>query len=115
MVPEKHALQALFHDAHEVDTGDMIGPFKREVEAETGVMMAKEDRIQELRLKELGIPWPIHESVKVADKSICVHEMKALAGNGLISIPEIPGFSFHIWTQDECFNEFMERYYELEV
>lgn len=113
MVPQerKYVLQALLHDAHEIHTGDIIGPFKRELKKKSRWVVGLEKHIQKLFLKQVGIDYPIYDCVDDADKCICRYEMDGLEYTGKIEIPYLDISTF-FWSHEKAEKEFIKRYYQ---
>lgn len=63
-VPEEHKLAALLHDASEAYLLDIPTPVKA---ALSGYMEA-EDRLMKVIADKFGFKWPLHISIKEADK-----------------------------------------------
>lgn len=74
LVPPEHRLWALVHDASEAYLGDVSSPLKsllpdyREIE----------DRFQRIIAGRFGLPWPIPEAVKHADRVALMVEKRDL-------------------------------------
>lgn len=115
MVPQerKYILQALMHDAHEIHTGDMVGPFKREIKKRTTWLKDLEDYAQKLFLNQVGIDYPIYDCVERADKSICRYEMDGLEYTGKIEFEsEIGHISTFFWSAEKAEREFLKIFYQ---
>lgn len=74
VVSDRHALQALMHDAAEAYVGDMTSPLKRLLPEFKKI----EDRIQAAICRKYEIPFRLHEEVKWADvAAYCVERSDA--------------------------------------
>lgn len=113
IVPEEHALAGLLHDCAEAFLGDVTRPLKQLLPDYRGI----EKRIEKVLFEKLGIAFPLHESVKKADRQLLYAEQRALmpghddewegvdkTETGTIVTP--------LWP-DEAYDAFMERYREL--
>jgi len=77
MVSQEQKLAALFHDASESYTGDLIGPLKRSLPPEFKQI---ELRIEGLIYQTLGITNVNHDEIKLADRRALVTEMRDVMG-----------------------------------
>lgn len=74
MVPERHALSALLHDATEAYCVDLPRPLKMELPAYQEI-----ERVNWLAIAEhFDLPLSLHPSIKQADIDCCVSEMAVL-------------------------------------
>ena len=64
-VPQEHKLAALLHDASEAYLLDIPTPVKAQL---SGYMEA-EDRLMQVIAKKFGFAYPLHMSIKAADKN----------------------------------------------
>jgi len=92
IVPEKHALQALLHDAAEAFVGDVAAPLK----ALLPDFKKIEKRILKAIFDDFDIPYPLAADVKIADLEMlkaekiqvmdCADEWAVLEG---VQIPDV--------------------------
>lgn len=75
MVGQEQGLAALFHDAAEAYTGDIVAPLKRFLPPEFRQI---ESQIEEIILRYFGITNVNHAEIKLADKRALVTEMRDL-------------------------------------
>ncbi|USV41087.1 phosphohydrolase [Xanthomonas phage BUDD] len=73
-VPPEHALQALLHDATEAYLCDIPTPFKRMIPAYAEL----EDNLWAVIAEKYGVPFKLHETVKLADRMLLLSERDAL-------------------------------------
>lgn len=82
LVEQEHKLAALLHDAAEAYLVDIPSPIKREIRD----YAALEDGLMEVIANKFGFAYPLHPSVKAADK-----EMLEMEWNGIML------GNFHAW------------------
>jgi uncharacterized protein len=75
IVPDEARLVALFHDAAEAYTGDLSKPLKN---ALGDVFKRIEQRIEMAIFDRFGLPYPMHSSIKVADRILLATEQRDL-------------------------------------
>ena len=76
MCEPAHALRGLLHDATEAYLSDIAGPVKH---AEGFAFYREaEKRLDETICDRFGLPYELHESIKIADKRVFVTEMRDL-------------------------------------
>jgi hypothetical protein len=78
LVPPEHRLAALLHDAHEAFTGDITYPLKRLI---GDAIRPIEARIDAVLFARFGVPLPLDESIKRADRLMLWLEQRLLMGN----------------------------------
>lgn len=114
IVPEKHALAGLLHDAAEAFVGDMPKPLK--------VMcpdyVAIEKRIERAVLDRFGVSLPLDPSIKEADNRMLATEQAQLMSNHddwdyTRGRAVVEGLTIHGFTPDAAFNLFVDRFEEL--
>ncbi len=74
LVPPEDALWALLHDAAEAYVSDLPRPIKDELP----VFRTLEDRLLRVIVGHFGLPWPMPESVRLADDIMLVTEQRDL-------------------------------------
>lgn len=75
IVPRQHALAALFHDSSEAYTGDISKPLK---EAIGEPFKRIEKRIELAIFNRFELQYPMHPSIKVADRIMLATEQRDL-------------------------------------
>jgi 5'-deoxynucleotidase YfbR-like HD superfamily hydrolase len=75
IVPAELAMAALFHDASEAYTGDISKPLKNELGE---VFRRIEQRIEAAIFSRFGLTYPMHPSIKVADRILLATEQRDL-------------------------------------
>lgn len=114
VVPEKDAMVALLHDAHEAYVGDMIRPIKYPMELNMREFRELERKIQAVVLEKFCGSSKIPESVHRADDKVCATEAMEMATWNewwmTASVANIPiiGLSHH-----EAWKLFLDRFEEL--
>lgn len=78
LVPPEHRLAALLHDAHEAFTGDITYPLKRLL---GDVIKPIEARIDAVLFARFGVPLPLPDTVKWADRVMLWQEQRHLMKN----------------------------------
>lgn len=74
LVPQEDALAALFHDAAEAFLGDVSTPLKRLLPDYRAI----EERMERALFEQLGLPYPMPQSVKAADRIMLATEKRDL-------------------------------------
>jgi len=75
LVPEGHALEALFHDASEAYTGDISKPLKNLL---GDAFVRIEKGIEKAIFQRFGLPYPMNPCIKVADRILLATEQRDL-------------------------------------
>lgn len=119
LVPPKHALHALLHDAAEAYIGDMIRPLK-ENDSFTGGgrYHLYDDLLTTMILQKFGvkITGEGQFSVSEADRAILVDEGRALMASAPDYIPKNApnsGVTIECWSPQMAERKFLERFREL--
>lgn len=115
MVPSAHALGFLLHDANEAYLHDDPTPLKKYL-AEQG-FEAKADlehHFDAAIFRRFGVPYPMHSSIKDADKRMLWTEKRDLMP-GPHAEPPVAPFSFIIeqWAPEVARLRYLSRFYEL--
>jgi len=100
LVPEKHALSALLHDATEAYMVDIPTPIKNRLPK----YMEKEDSLMEFIYNEFNLEFPLSQEVKDADKKMLEVEFEKYKG---------PHGHEKTMTPVEAERFFLNRFYEL--
>ena len=113
VVPEKYAMSGLLHDSAESFIGDMSSPLKQL----QPTFKKLEIDIERYMFGKMGIPFPMHSSIKLADLQVLAAEIRDLQPHasdwaGVIDIEPYPK-KIIAWNTDKAYNEFMKRYEEL--
>lgn len=114
IVPVKHALTALLHDASEAYLSDIASPIKQQPEFGT-VYKAAEERLMHAIAETFGIDWPMPHAVKRADMVLLRTEQRDL----MPSSPDLRSYRGEFtdpikpWRPTWAKAEFMWRYQEL--
>ncbi len=82
LVPKKHRLEALLHDAAEAYTGDISSPWKRVIRQVAPAFADKLNAIETHVAAHFGMPWPVTEAVKLADLIALATEKRDLMLGG---------------------------------
>lgn len=116
LVPQEYALQGLLHDAAEAYINDMVSPVKALCEDYKVI----EKRVEQAIFPKLGLPYPLHPSVKQADRVLLATEKRDLLpfdkefwDNLGPSIEPLPDPIRPIEDWREVYKLFMKRYEEL--
>ena len=112
-LPPKHALWGLLHDASEAYLVDVPRPIKNELPA----YKQAEDRLTACIAKVFELTMPIPELVKELDSRILFNEKEVLLNSSAIEwqwhLPSISGVVIRPWSQQEAFEQFLERFEEI--
>lgn len=98
------AWDALFHDASEAYTGDMMRPLK-------GILpqfKEIEEKIEKVIFDKLGVEFPLKKLVKAVDLNICEYELTFIM-NPTDQIQRFP-----IWTAEETYKNLHSMFSRLE-
>lgn len=114
IVPKKHALAALLHDAAEAFIGDMVAPLK-------GLFpeyKALEHEIEAVIFERFGIPTPLDPCIKEADLILLKTEQRDLMSNRdawsqLENIHPLPETIIPYALPRRAYFEYLTRYYEI--
>lgn len=77
LVPEKHALQALLHDATEAYLGDMVKPLKDLIPQFQQI----ENDLESAIFRRFNLPEKMHHSIKKADSIMLATEQRDVMKN----------------------------------
>lgn len=109
-VEPEHALSALMHDMSEGVMSDINSPLK----ALLPQYKAFEKRVEKFMFGRLGLPFPMHPSIKLADISVFLAENRDLRGIESHWAGVDPyGKRITAWTAEKAKREFLKRYNEL--
>jgi hypothetical protein len=109
-VPPEHALSALMHDMSEAVMSDINSPLK----ALLPQYKAFEKKVEKFMFGRMGLPFPMHPSIKLADISVFLAENRDL--RGIESYwAGVEAYSKRIipWQAEKAKREFLKRYEEL--
>lgn len=113
LVPEKHGLWGLMHDAEEYVTGDCGSPLKQGL-PEFKVVAEK---IHHRILDEFGLPHEEPASVKRADLVMVATEARDLMANAptvwRLPLPPLAGLTVVPWSPKDSERAFLTRFEEL--
>lgn len=115
MVPQEQTLAALFHDAAETYTGDIVRPLKKFLPPEFKKI---EKEIEDAIFKHFNITDVNHTEIKKADKRALFTEMRDLMEEPTEKWEDVDLFEPHpekiiALSPEEAEKEFLERYEEL--
>lgn len=109
-VPPEHALSGLMHDMSESVMSDINSPLK----ALLPQYKAFEKKVEKFMFARMGLPFPMHPSIKLADISVFLAENRDLrqiesywAGVEAYDKRIVP------WSAEKAKREFLKRYEEL--
>jgi 5'-deoxynucleotidase YfbR-like HD superfamily hydrolase len=112
LVPGKHALHALLHDAHEAYCQDVVSPLKKLIGESYATV---EGRLKTAVSAAFGVAWDdgAERAVKAVDNLLLVTEARDLLGHGVIhgDLPVAPldWLTITPWDQDEAYDQFLDR------
>lgn len=118
-VEPQHALAALMHDAAEAFVGDLTTPLKN--------LLPNYQQIEQNLLKtifqQIGLPYPPHHNIKVADGRALALEVKSLLSKPqsaqywefLEDFDQCDAPIFHCWAPEQAKELFLQRYYQLQT
>lgn len=113
IVPEKYALSGLLHDMSEAFVGDLCSPLKQLMKEYKKL----EIKVEKYMFGRMGIPFPMHSSIKLADLSVLAAEIRDLQpqASDWGGLAEIEPYDKKIipWSAEKSKREFLKRYYEL--
>ncbi len=112
VVPPEHALAGLMHDSSEAFMSDLNSPLK----ALMKTYKTLEKKVEKEILGRLGLPFPMHASIKLADMQVFLAENKQLRGIENCGWYEgIKPYAKKItpWNPNRAKSEFMKRFVEL--
>ena len=114
LVPRKHALAGLLHDAHEAFVGDVPTPLKRLLPDYAELEL----RIETAVLERFGLTLPLHPSIKQADLRMLATERRDLLPHiddewALLRGIEPCESAIYAWTPELAKQYFLGRFYEL--
>lgn len=112
LVPPEHAREALLHDGAEAYLPDVPRPVKRFLDG----FKVIEEKIDRAIAGALGLSYPWHESIHVADATILADEKLALMGAEPRpwQLPFPPsGTKIECWEPEAAKWEFVKRYFEV--
>lgn len=109
-VPPEHALSALMHDSSEAFVSDLNSPLKALMKA----YKALEKKVEKEMFGRLGLPFPMHSCIKVADIKVFLAENRDLRGIHT-DLEDVGAYDKKIvaWSSGKAKREFMKRYNEL--
>lgn len=111
IVPKEHALWGLLHDGSETYISDIASPIKRS--AEFGDYYKEfEDRLTEAIATRFGLPYPMPDDIKIADKMMLRAEQRDLMPNDPSEGEQYPE-RIVPWKPYESEQMFLKRYAEL--
>lgn len=91
LVPRKHALAGLFHDASEAFIGDLSRPLKDALDMiAPGVIEEVEGRIHAVIAERFGFEYPFDPAIKEGDNIALATEKRDLMTRGLVDWPNLP-------------------------
>lgn len=113
VVPEKYALSGLLHDMSESFVGDLCSPLKQLMKE----YKKFEIKVEKYMFGKMGIPFPMHSSIKLADLQVLAAEIRDLQphASDWSGLAEIEPYHKKIvpWSAEKAYNEFMKRYEQL--
>ena len=109
-VPDEHAMAALFHDASEAFMSDINSPLKALIPQ----YKALEKKVEKYIFNKIGLKFPMHPSIKIADISVFTAENFYLRGveSDWAGIDRYPK-KIVAWSAEKAYNEFLKRYEQL--
>lgn len=116
LVPGKHALAALLHDAAEVYCHDIISPLKRLI---ADAYKPIEERVLTAVMARFGVLYDEEAAatVSVVDRRLLSTEVRDLTSHGVIVGEEVqpPYSEFRIrpWDQERSYHEWLDRLEQL--
>lgn len=112
-VPDKYKLGALCHDLAEGVMGDMASPLKMIQPA----FRKLEKQVEKQIFGRLGIEFPLHSCIKLADLRVLAGEVRDLqpSASDWPAIAEIEPYEKKIvpWSAEKANREFLKRFYQL--
>jgi len=109
-VPPEHAMSALMHDQSEAVMSDINSPLK----ALLPQYKAFEKKVEKFMFSRMGLPFPMHPSIKLADISVFLAENKDLRGiESFWAGVEPYAKKIVAWSAEKAKREFMKRYWIL--
>lgn len=116
ILPDKHKLCGLLHDAPEAFTGDIMSPLKLLME-DQGAWKVIERHTEIAIATKYDLPWPIPEIVKQADERALATEARDIMDNvtrwGLVATPLSE--KIKPMSPEAAENVFLELYADLRV
>lgn len=109
-VPQEHALAALFHDMSEAFMSDINSPLK--------ALLPKykefEIKVEKFMFARMGLKFPMHPSIKLADIAVFHAENQDLRGieSPWAGVERYPK-KITPWSSEKARREFMKRYEQL--
>lgn len=114
IVAPEYAMQALLHDATEAYLGDVTTPLKQLLDNYATL----ESMAWSAIAKTFGLPYHLDKSVKAADLTMLVTEMRdfmpeeSIAGFAHTRVPPL-AHTLRAWCPAEAKTKFLKRYWEL--
>jgi uncharacterized protein len=113
VVPKKHALAALLHDASEAFCGDVASPLKAMLSEYKEI----EQRVEKAIFAKFGVEYPYHTDVKRADQILLLTERRDLlpVTEEQLTIGDLKPLKERIWPlkNREAREAFLQRFMEL--